>query len=64
MPVQYTASRADERDLQLLIDLQVLKAHLLKLPGDFVTSGYTKSVNKATTRLETLLKVVMTLVVR
>ncbi|KAL1705298.1 Vps53-like protein [Schizophyllum commune] len=47
---------------QLLIDLQVLKAHLLKLPGDFVTSGYTKSVNKATTRLETLLKVVMTLV--
>ncbi|TRM70028.1 Vps53-like protein [Schizophyllum amplum] len=47
---------------QLLIDLQVLKAHLLKLPGDLVSSGYTKSVNKATTRLETLLKVVMTLV--
>ncbi|KAL1748737.1 Vps53-like protein [Schizophyllum fasciatum] len=47
---------------QLLIDLQVLKAHLLKLPGEFVTSSYTKSVNKATTRLETLLKVVMTLV--
>ncbi|RPD57521.1 hypothetical protein L226DRAFT_503394 [Lentinus tigrinus ALCF2SS1-7] len=46
---------------QLLIDLQAIKACLLKIPGEALsTSNYTKSVSKSTTRLEALLKVIMT----
>ncbi|KAI0633222.1 Vps53-like protein [Trametes polyzona] len=46
---------------QLLIDLQAIKACLLKIPGDaLITSNYTKSVTKHTTRLEALLKVIVT----
>ncbi|KIY61936.1 hypothetical protein CYLTODRAFT_494967, partial [Cylindrobasidium torrendii FP15055 ss-10] len=46
---------------QLLIDLQALKAFLLKLPGEgLTTAGYTKGLNKATSRLESLLKVIVT----
>ncbi|KAI0645796.1 Vps53-like protein [Trametes meyenii] len=46
---------------QLLIDLQAIKACLLKVPGDaLITSNYTKSVTKHTTRLEALLKVIVT----
>ncbi|KAF9501688.1 hypothetical protein BDN71DRAFT_1406739 [Pleurotus eryngii] len=46
---------------QLLIDLQIIKASLLKLPGDdLITSSYTKALNKNTTQLEALLKVIVT----
>ncbi|KAM5534575.1 hypothetical protein V8D89_011779 [Ganoderma adspersum] len=46
---------------QLLIDLQAVKACLLKIPGEALsTSNYTKSVSKHTTRLEALLKVIVT----
>ncbi|CDO68963.1 hypothetical protein BN946_scf184782.g11 [Trametes cinnabarina] len=46
---------------QLLIDLQAIKACLLKIPGEaLITSNYTKSVTKHTTRLEALLKVIVT----
>ncbi|KAI0358545.1 hypothetical protein OH77DRAFT_1420941 [Trametes cingulata] len=46
---------------QLLIDLQAIKACLLKVPGEALsTSNYTKSVTKHTTRLEALLKVIVT----
>ncbi|KAI6131588.1 Vps53-like protein [Pisolithus croceorrhizus] len=46
---------------QLLIDLGVLKSCLLKLPGETLsTSGYTRSLTKITTRLEALLKVIVT----
>ncbi|THH12677.1 hypothetical protein EW146_g7473, partial [Bondarzewia mesenterica] len=50
---------------QLLIDLSVLKACLLKLPGEaLTTSGYTRSITKGTQRLEALLKVIVTPQVR
>ncbi|KAH9944691.1 Vps53-like protein [Amylocystis lapponica] len=46
---------------QLLIDLQVLKAALLRIPGEALTThNYAKSVQKHTTRLEALLKVIVT----
>jgi len=46
---------------KLLIDLQTVKACLLKLPGDnLATSSYTRSLNKSTGRLEALLKVIVT----
>ncbi|KAJ3481813.1 hypothetical protein NLI96_g7407 [Meripilus lineatus] len=46
---------------QLLIDLQAVKACLLKLPGEsLTTSNYTRSITKTTTRLEALLKVIVT----
>ncbi|OBZ70516.1 Vacuolar protein sorting-associated protein 53 [Grifola frondosa] len=46
---------------QLLIDLQALKACLLKVPGEnLITQNYTRSVTKHTTRLEALLKVIVT----
>ncbi|KAI6002850.1 Vps53-like protein [Pisolithus albus] len=46
---------------QLLIDLGVLKSCLFKLPGEtLLTSGYTRSLTKITTRLEALLKVIVT----
>src|SRR6202042_389951 len=68
---------------QLLIDLQTVKACLLKLPGDSLTTSrymifeyqcplaefrcsfsYTRSLTKSTARLEALLKVIVTPVVR
>ncbi|KAJ4483824.1 Vps53-like protein [Lentinula aciculospora] len=46
---------------QLLIDLQLVKAYLSKMPGDsLVTSSYTRSLKKSTSRLESLLKVIVT----
>ncbi|GBE80590.1 predicted protein [Sparassis crispa] len=46
---------------QLLIDLQALKAALLRIPGEVLTTtNYTRSVTKQTTRLEALLKVIVT----
>ncbi|KAI3609669.1 garp complex subunit [Moniliophthora roreri] len=40
---------------QLLIDLQTVKAFLLKLPGDYI-----RSLTKSASRLESLLKVIVT----
>ncbi|KAG9316811.1 Vps53-like protein [Chiua virens] len=46
---------------QLLIDLGVFKSCLLKLPGEALsTASYTRSLTKVTTRLEALLKVIIT----
>lgn len=45
---------------QLLIDLQAVKAFLLKMPGDMQTTGYTRALTKNTGRLEALLKVIVT----
>ncbi|KIK69081.1 hypothetical protein GYMLUDRAFT_214055 [Collybiopsis luxurians FD-317 M1] len=46
---------------QLLIDLQLVKAYLAKMPGEqLVTSSYTRSLGKSTSRLESLLKVIVT----
>ncbi|KAJ7772691.1 Vps53-like protein [Mycena maculata] len=46
---------------QLLIDLQTVKACLLKMPGESLnTTTYTRGLTKSTTRLETLLKVIVT----
>lgn len=46
---------------QLLIDLGVLKACLLRLPGEALSSpGYVRTLTKIATRLETLLKVIVT----
>jgi len=46
---------------QLLIDLGVFKSCLLKLPGEsLAASSYTRSLTKITTRLEALLKVIIT----
>ncbi|TFK53541.1 hypothetical protein OE88DRAFT_1655697 [Heliocybe sulcata] len=44
---------------QLLIDLQSVKASLLKFSADS-SSSYTRGVTKSTTRLEALLKVIVT----
>ncbi|KAF8583856.1 hypothetical protein K439DRAFT_1617197 [Ramaria rubella] len=46
---------------QVLLDLQGLRSCLLKLPGSQLAEGstYSKSVTKSTTRLETLLKLVI-----
>ncbi|KJA27598.1 hypothetical protein HYPSUDRAFT_34704 [Hypholoma sublateritium FD-334 SS-4] len=69
--VKFTNSLVRSRPLkeigaeQLLIDLQTVKASLIKMPGEtlatatFATS-YTRSLNKTTTRLEALLKVIVT----
>lgn len=47
--------------IQLLIDLQVVKSHLTKMPGEALsTASYTRSLNKTTARLEALLKVIVT----
>jgi len=44
-----------------LIDLQVVKAYLVKMPGEALsTASYTRSLTKTTTRLEALLKVIVT----
>lgn len=46
---------------QLLIDLGVIKSYLTRLPGEaLITQGYTRSLTKSTTRLEALLKVIVT----
>ncbi|KAJ6625846.1 Vps53-like protein [Mycena sp. CBHHK59/15] len=46
---------------QLLIDLQTVKACLLKMPGEsLTTTTYTRGLTKSTTRLEALLKVIVT----
>jgi len=46
---------------QLLIDLQLVKAYLSKMPGEeMMTSSYTRSLSKSTSRLESLLKVIVT----
>ncbi|EGO00491.1 hypothetical protein SERLA73DRAFT_122492 [Serpula lacrymans var. lacrymans S7.3] len=45
---------------QLLIDLQLIKTCLMKLPDSLSTSSYTRSLTKSTTRLEALLKVIVT----
>ncbi|EMD37699.1 hypothetical protein CERSUDRAFT_136451 [Gelatoporia subvermispora B] len=46
---------------QLLIDLQALKALLLRVPGEALASpNYVRSVTKQTGRLEALLKVIVT----
>ncbi|KAJ6498983.1 Vps53-like protein [Mycena sanguinolenta] len=46
---------------QLLIDLQAVKACLLKMPGEsLTTTTYTRGLTKSTTQLETLLKVIVT----
>lgn len=46
---------------QLLIDLQSIKAYLSKMPGDaLTTTTYTRGLSKITSRLESLLKVIVT----
>ncbi|KAG6853779.1 hypothetical protein C0991_001490 [Blastosporella zonata] len=46
---------------QLLIDLQQVKSYLLKMPGEaLMTASYTRGLTKSTTRLEALLKVIVT----
>ncbi|KAG7098487.1 hypothetical protein E1B28_000431 [Marasmius oreades] len=46
---------------QLLIDLQTVKAFLSKMPGEnLITTSYTRSLAKSTSRLESLLKVIVT----
>ncbi|KAF7782136.1 hypothetical protein Agabi119p4_1512 [Agaricus bisporus var. burnettii] len=46
---------------QLLLDLQVLKGYLTKMPGEnLLTNIYSKALTKTATRLETLLKVIIT----
>jgi hypothetical protein len=64
---KFTTSLVKSRPLkeigaeQLLIDLQIVKACLQRLPDEsLISQGYTRSLNKGTTRLETLLKVIVT----
>ncbi|KAF9268827.1 hypothetical protein L218DRAFT_917932 [Marasmius fiardii PR-910] len=46
---------------QLLIDLQTVKAFLSKMPGEsLITTSYTRSLAKSASRLESLLKVIVT----
>ncbi|TFK21105.1 hypothetical protein FA15DRAFT_672889 [Coprinopsis marcescibilis] len=46
---------------QLLIDLQTLKAYLTKMPGEaLLTNTYSRALTKTTSRLEALLKVIVT----
>ncbi|KAF5385912.1 hypothetical protein D9615_002629 [Tricholomella constricta] len=46
---------------QLLIDLQQVKGYLSKMPGEaLMTASYTRGLTKSTTRLEALLKVIVT----
>ncbi|PPQ72073.1 hypothetical protein CVT26_006708 [Gymnopilus dilepis] len=65
--VKFTNSLVRSRPLkeigaeQLLIDLQTIKAFLVKMPGENLAStSYTKSLAKTTQRLEALLKVIVT----
>ncbi|KAJ7647012.1 Vps53-like protein [Roridomyces roridus] len=64
---KFTSSLVRSRPLkeigaeQLLIDLQVVRACLSKMPGEaLATTTYSRSLSKSTTRLETLLKVIVT----
>ncbi|KAK0225464.1 Vps53-like protein [Armillaria fumosa] len=64
---KFTTSLVKSRPLgeigaeQLLIDLQSIKAYLLKMPGDaLTTTAYTRGLSKITSRLESLLKVIVT----
>ncbi|TFK66526.1 hypothetical protein BDN72DRAFT_844204 [Pluteus cervinus] len=46
---------------QLLIDLQVIKAYLTKMPGEALqTTAFTRGLAKHTSRIEALLKVIVT----
>ncbi|KAF8070050.1 Vps53-like protein [Lyophyllum atratum] len=46
---------------QLLIDLQQVKGYLSRMPGEaLMTASYTRGLTKSTTRLEALLKVIVT----
>ncbi|KAF7321815.1 hypothetical protein MKEN_00703400 [Mycena kentingensis (nom. inval.)] len=46
---------------QLLIDLQAIRACLLKMPGEtLLTTTYTRSLTRSTSQLEALLKVIAT----
>ncbi|KAG6861932.1 hypothetical protein C0995_009882 [Termitomyces sp. Mi166 len=46
---------------QLLIDLQQVKSYLARMPGEaLITPSYTRGLTKSTTRLEALLKVIVT----
>ncbi|KAF9523511.1 Vps53-like protein [Crepidotus variabilis] len=65
--VKFTNSLVRSRPLkeigaeQLLIDLQVVKAYLVKMPGETLsTASYARSLTKTTSRLEALLKVIVT----
>ncbi|KAF8800212.1 hypothetical protein BYT27DRAFT_7200395 [Phlegmacium glaucopus] len=65
--VKFTNSLVRSRPLkeigaeQLLIDLQTVKAYLVKMPGEaLATTTYSRSLTKTTTRLEALLKVIVT----
>ncbi|KAF8187487.1 Vps53-like protein [Pholiota molesta] len=65
--VKFTNSLVRSRPLkeigaeQLLIDLQTIKAYLVKMPGEgSASTSYTRSLTKTTTRLEALLKVIVT----
>lgn len=65
--VKFTNSAVRSRPLkeigaeQLLIDLQTIKGYLAKMPGeDLTTNTYTRALNKTTSRLEALLKVIVT----
>ncbi|TEB37202.1 hypothetical protein FA13DRAFT_1682098 [Coprinellus micaceus] len=65
--VKFTNSVVRSRPLkeigaeQLLIDLQTIKAYLAKMPGDDTTTNtYTRALNKTTSRLDALLKVIVT----
>jgi len=69
--VKFTNSLVRSRPLkeigaeQLLIDLQSIKAFLTRMPGEeLATNTYARSLNKTTSRLEALLKVIVTPVVR
>ncbi|SJK97035.1 related to VPS53-subunit of VP51-54 complex, required for protein sorting [Armillaria ostoyae] len=64
---KFTTSLVKSRPLgeigaeQLLIDLQSIKAYLTKMPGDaLTTTTYTRGLSKITSRLESLLKVIVT----
>lgn len=73
-------STSKQQFSQLLIDLQTVKAYLVKMPGENLQSArylptfynenfltgcvsYTRGLTKSTTRLEALLKVIVTPVV-
>lgn len=65
--VKFTNSFVRSRPLkeigaeQLLIDLQSVKGYLAKMPGDALTTNtYTRALNKTSSRLEALLKVIVT----
>ncbi|RXW18060.1 hypothetical protein EST38_g7790 [Candolleomyces aberdarensis] len=65
--VKFTNSFVRSRPLkeigaeQLLIDLQSIKGYLTKMPGEALTTNtYSRALNKTASRLEVLLKVIVT----